>query len=523
LGSTAKLSLQWQSAASGGAKEPVTANFLYPCEHASGLNSQGASCDSDSKIQTQTTDNSVEKLNFGDSASSVAFGMRRLTPTTTGQAPERSGPFQTKLLNGNSAFAPFLGNRRPFSYVQTRAGSHTIAAHEVAYDLYNGALPFAGTVGTGLMATYYETSMFGTPRNAYDCQQGRTLCNTNNVDFSTTGLTTPFSLIADGSFSARWSGMMRAPDTTRMVTFSTAVGSPTAMDERVKLWVDNSLLIDQWSSLASTSRTAMRLDLIANQLYDIKLEFKNVVSGTSDGSNLKLSWGWNGQPSIPVPSDKLYSSHRISGSFKRVRVNPAVAFAPACEVHGLGLTLSTAGVQASFRIQSKDGYNNRRGVGGDLFIVRAFSDGCQTLNPGRDNLCDGFSGTTKPDGGLLLDHERSAACSQSARCAPYPPQVASNGPNLLGDLIGGGSYLGEIRGLSLSEPKSIHPLQTTTTTALVYYNVNLNLCMHTFIHMCTFIYIHTYVCLYIYQYVYRCICMSKIHVYIKNRKTISIS
>lgn len=171
---TAKLSLQWE--ASGVAQEPVTANFLYPCEHASGLNS-------DSKIQTQTTDTGAEKLDFGDSATSVAFGLRRLTPTTTGLGPERSGPFVTKLWNGNSAFAPFHGNRRPFSYVQTRAGSHTIMAHEVAYDLYNGAKPFASTVGTGLMATYYETPMFGTPRNAYDCQQGRTLCNTNNVDF----------------------------------------------------------------------------------------------------------------------------------------------------------------------------------------------------------------------------------------------------------------------------------------------------------------------------------------------------
>jgi len=45
--------------------------------------------------------------------------------------------------------------------------------------------------------------MFGTPRNAYDCQQGRTLCNTRNVDFSTTGLEAPFSLIADGAFSVR--------------------------------------------------------------------------------------------------------------------------------------------------------------------------------------------------------------------------------------------------------------------------------------------------------------------------------
>jgi len=449
---TAKAMLQWES--DGIAKEVTTKNFLYPCQHASGLNSQGASCDSDSKIQTQTTDNSAEKLDKGDSASSVAFGLRRLTPTTTGLAPARDGPFETKLWNGNSAFAPFKGNRRPFSYVQTRAGSHTIAAHEVAYDLYDGSKSFAAVVGTGLMATYYETPSFGTPRNAYDCQQGRTLCNTHNVDFSTGGLNAPFSLIADGSFSARFSGMIRAPDTTARVVLSTAVGSASVKDERVKLWVDNSLLIDEWSSLSSTAPSAARIDFEANQFYDIKIEYKNVVAGATDGSRLKLTAAWNNQAPAPVPATLLYSSHTISGTFKRVRVNPAVAFAPSCEVHGLGLTLSTAGIQATFLIQSKDAYNNRRGIGGDLFVVRAFSDGCQTLNPGRDTLCDGYSGTTKPDGSLLMDWERNAACSDTAMCAPYPPQVASNGPNLLGDLIPGGSYLGEIKGISLAAPSS---------------------------------------------------------------------
>ena len=158
-----------------------------------------------------------------------------------------------------------------------------------------------------------------------------------------------------------------------------------------------------------------------------------------------------------MTSDSLFSSHAISGLFKRVRVNPNVAFAAACEVHGLGLTLSTAGVQATFQIQSKDAYNNRRGVGGDLFVVRAFSDGCQTLNPGRDAMCDGYTGTTAPDGGALAvlssTGAHTQACSDAATCAPYPPQVGSLGANLLGDVIAGGSYLGEVTGLTTHEPK----------------------------------------------------------------------
>jgi len=472
--SAAKLQLKYEHAQApvgvGGATI-LQQTALYPCEHASGLNGDGASCDSDSKIQTQSTNNNAnEKLDFGDSPASVAFGLRRLTPTTTGPAPERNGPYETKLWNGNSAFAPFQGNRRPFSYVQTRAGSHTLLAQEVAYDGYDGSNTFAASAGTGLMATYYETPSFGSPRNSFDCQQGRTLCNTLNVDFSTSGLQVPFSLIADGSFSARWAGMVRAPDATGLVTFKAEVGGTGSKDERVKLWIDNSLLIDQWTSLAeiggSVTRTAVPLDLTANQLYDVKIEYKNVVAGSADGSKLQLSWEYPGTSTTVVPSAKLFSSHTISGSAKRVRVNPAVAFSPACEVHGLGLTLSTAGIQATFLIQSKDAYNNRRGVGGDLFVVRAMSDGCQTLNPGRDVLCDGYSGTTTPNGTSLADHERSAACSDTAMCAPYPPQVASNGPNLLGDLIPGGSYLGEVKGISIAEPTSKKFLYTASDPSM---------------------------------------------------------
>jgi len=97
----AKLIFKWEAA--GVPSETVTRNFLYNCAYALGLSALGTSCDCDSNIQTQATDSTTERLNAGDSASSIEFGIRRLTPTTTGLAPARSGPFLTKLLNGNSA------------------------------------------------------------------------------------------------------------------------------------------------------------------------------------------------------------------------------------------------------------------------------------------------------------------------------------------------------------------------------------------------------------------------------------
>jgi hypothetical protein len=150
----------------------------------------------------------------------------------------------------------------------------------------------------------------------------------NSVSISQTGLTTPLSLIGDGSFSVRWSGMVRAPETSQNYSFSAAVGFDTANSgsfqrefmgldpdtwptqglsqlngrtERVRLWIDNTLIIDQWTSLRlgggeeGRVPTGGPVSLIGNQYYHIKVEYKNFVLG---GAKLALKWEGPFQPSI---------------------------------------------------------------------------------------------------------------------------------------------------------------------------------------------------------------------------------
>jgi hypothetical protein len=180
--------------------------------------------------------------------------------------------------------------------------------------------------------------------------------------------------------------LIRIPVATSL-TFQTNIGS-SIVDERVKLWIDNSLLIDQWSSLATTTPSSILPSnlMVADQLYDISVEYKNVVGGAADGSSLSLKWLHSGS-GVPtsIPSQCLYPSHPMGGQSLRVRLNPNIAFARECEVFGQGLTVATAGLQATFGIQAKDAYNNIRGTGGDLFVVRAFSDGCQMLSNSVEN------------------------------------------------------------------------------------------------------------------------------------------
>ena len=343
------------------------------------------SCSKPGKVALLTTDTStmMTELAGGTDANHGAIGSPLVAQTMSKPVPlDAAGTSCTRLSN--------TGNRHPFAYIQTRAGSHTLYASEVPG---GRATSYLAATGTGLMATYYETSSFGTPRNARDCRlvvtgspqvYDTSSCDTSTAFISESNLITPASLIDDGIFSVRWAGLVRMPATFSALTFNALLGSASVEDERVKLWVDNSLLIDQWTSLAATDISAAIATSYlptANSLFDIKVEYKNVVGGASDGSNLDIRWQTDGAGSVAamtrVPSESLFPHHDIGGQPLRVRVNPNVAFHRECEVYGNGLTLATAGVQATFAIQSKDAYNNKRGTGGDLFIVRAFSDGCQ--------------------------------------------------------------------------------------------------------------------------------------------------
>ena len=110
----------------------------------------------------------------------------------------------------------------------------------------------------------------------------------------------------------------------------------------------------------------------------------------------------------------------------------SVAFHRECEVYGNGLTLATAGVQATFAIQSKDAYNNKRGTGGDLFVVRAFSDGCQVysnaVSEPKQHTCQAY-GPSIPTCGQATD----TVCPASTN----PPPEMNDGGDDDGDWSAG--------------------------------------------------------------------------------------
>jgi chitodextrinase len=93
-------------------------------------------------------------------------------------------------------------------------------------------------------------------------------------------------------FSARFEGKIKPKYTETHTFFLTH-------NDGGKLWVNNSLIIDQWGTTGTHSAT---IALTANELYAIKVEWKN----GSGNSEIRLEWESSTQPREVVPADRLY-------------------------------------------------------------------------------------------------------------------------------------------------------------------------------------------------------------------------
>ena len=94
-------------------------------------------------------------------------------------------------------------------------------------------------------------------------------------------------------FSARWTGQVKAPS-TGTYTFL------TSSDDGVRLWVNNQLLIDNWTDHAPVENSGT-IALQSGQQYSIRLEYYENAGGAVS----KLLWTPPGQTKQVVPSSVL--------------------------------------------------------------------------------------------------------------------------------------------------------------------------------------------------------------------------
>lgn len=93
-------------------------------------------------------------------------------------------------------------------------------------------------------------------------------------------------------FSVRWMGRLRAA-VTGNYQFQ------THSDDGVRLWVNDILLIDQWNDHTATNHTSVNLNLLAGQVYAIRLEYYDRTAA----AEIRLRWLVPGTGAfVPIPA-----------------------------------------------------------------------------------------------------------------------------------------------------------------------------------------------------------------------------
>jgi poly(3-hydroxybutyrate) depolymerase len=113
------------------------------------------------------------------------------------------------------------------------------------------------------------------------------------------GLGSPAAGIPVDGFSARWTGRIE-PRYGEAYTFTTIA------DDGVRLWIDGTLVIDDWTTHAAAARSGT-IALAAGRVYDLRLEYLE----TTGAASVSLSWSSASQAREVVPQRQLYPAAGI--------------------------------------------------------------------------------------------------------------------------------------------------------------------------------------------------------------------
>lgn len=146
--------------------------------------------------------------------------------------------------------------------------------------------PTGVSMGTGLNGEYFATQ---------DLTQRKSIRLDPTVDFDWKENSPVPGVIPEDRFSVRWTGWVEAPVTGWYQFY-------TDSDDGVRLWVNNQLLIDNWTE-HSVTEDSRYISLFAERKYDIRLEFYE----HRGGGVIRLSWSLPGSSAkVVIPQHRLY-------------------------------------------------------------------------------------------------------------------------------------------------------------------------------------------------------------------------
>jgi hypothetical protein len=142
--------------------------------------------------------------------------------------------------------------------------------------------------GTGLKGDYYDN-------------QGLTGFRLSRIDptisFTWPDGTSPDPTISPGSYSVRWTGQVQAMSSGPTTFY-------VASDDGVRLFIDDALVIDDWSAHATTE-DSVTLTTVAGQKYNLRLEYFE----QSGGGTIQLRWSSGCQVKDFIPQAQLYPTY----------------------------------------------------------------------------------------------------------------------------------------------------------------------------------------------------------------------
>ena len=239
---------------------------------------------------------------------------------------ERVGTPPIQIAVNATGFSETSEWQAPF--ILTNSGAHTLAA-----TLVNSG---------GLQATYYSTDNFSVP--LYSRIEAL-------LDFSVGSAQGPVSTIAIGvPFSVRWSGFVRSKTAQLYTIYAAVIGT----DERVRVWIDNLLLIDMWQNITGTQGSGTVSFDVSNGYYNIFVEYKQY----SGSSGARLSWSTGSLTLSAIPSPQLFSGNKQGPRMTMMVMIYPGPISRNSTARGYGLTAATAGLQAHFLVLSRDQFGN---------------------------------------------------------------------------------------------------------------------------------------------------------------------
>lgn len=202
-----------------------------------------------------------------------------------------TAPYWVRMVRSGSTFTAYKSTN---GTTWISVGSTTITMASSVYVglavtshnnsvLCTSTLDNVSVIGSGLKGEYFDN------QDLTNLKLTRT-DSTVNFDW-TTG--SPDSSIGVDTFSARWTGKVQ-PRYSQTYTFY------TVSDDGVRLWVNNQLIINNWTDHAPTENSGT-ITLTAGQKYDIRMEYYE----NGGGAVARLLWSSTSQVKETVPQSQL--------------------------------------------------------------------------------------------------------------------------------------------------------------------------------------------------------------------------